>query len=296
MTTINIGIVGNGFVGKATSLFAGDFVNVLVYDIDENKCVPLGTTVQDITKVSDIIFVCVPTPVTLRGNCYVDSVEQVVASLKCCHPKGSIVIRSTVPPGTCARLQVHHMPEFLREQSWEYDFRMCDKWIVGQWCFTDDLFRLRIAQLLAHATRDGQIKSNEIFWGTSDETELAKYARNAFLATKLSFMNEIEEFARLKGINYSNVRELIGIDERIGWSHTQVPGSDGNRGFGGTCLPKDLAVLKHEMDNIGSHPIISTAVLERNNTIDRPRKDWENLIGRSIVGRVEKNENVVQDN
>lgn len=283
MTSINIGIIGNGFVGKATSLFAGDFVNVLVYDIDPQKCVPLGTTLTDVVHASDIIFICVPTPVTIRGNCYLAMVESVVAEVKALGPKGSIVIRSTVPPGTCARLQVHHMPEFLREQSWEMDFRMCDKWIVGQHTLSDNEFRSRIVQLLEHARRDQRIKCNEIYWATSDETELAKYARNAFLATKLSFMNEIEEFARLKGIHYNNVRDLISIDERIGHSHTQVPGSDGNRGFGGTCFPKDLAVLKHEMEIVGSHALIVSAVLERNNSVDRPSKDWESLVGRSVV-------------
>jgi UDPglucose 6-dehydrogenase len=283
MNIINIGIIGNGFVGKATALFASVCVKVLIYDIDPDKCCPPGTTLKQICDKCDLIFICVPTPVKTNGECYLNIVESVVKSIRKEHKtRASIVLRSTVPPGTCKRLKVHHMPEFLRELTWAQDFRETTQWVIGSFK-PDPIFTKRITNLLQGAVRDKNVKSNEIYWGTSTETELVKYTRNAFLATKLSFFNEIEEYARKIHVNYDWLRELITVDPRIGGGHTRVPGSDGLRGFGGTCFPKDLTTLETEMKKVGMKPIITKAVLERNNTIDRPLKDWENKVGRSII-------------
>lgn len=284
-----IGIVGNGFVGKATSLFAGDFVKVLTYDINPDLCIPNGTTLKDLTNECDIIFVCVPTPITQEtGQCYLGMVESAIDSIKQLEYKGSIVLRSTVPPGTCYKLGVHHMPEFLRERTWQLDFRETKQWIIGVCQNTSlvnqndiQIFGARIVKLLGHAVRDHQITGNEIYWATTDETELAKYTRNAFLATKLSFFNEIESFASASNIDYSIVRELVGIDDRIGMGHTQVPGADKQRGFGGTCFPKDIAALQTEMTKVNVQSPIIDAVIKRNNEIDRPDKKWE--VGRTVV-------------
>jgi UDPglucose 6-dehydrogenase len=280
---INIGIIGNGFVGQATALFGKNvFIKAFIYDVLPQKCIPLGTTLDEICEICDLIFICVPTPIKKNGECYLNIVEDVVQSIKKTKTTASIVLRSTVPPGTCERLEVHHMPEFLREFTWALDFRQTTHWIIGSYK-PDPIFTKRITSLLHHAVRDGQIKGNEIYWGTSKETELAKYTRNAFLATKLSFFNEIEEYARKIDVNYNWVRELVTIDPRIGDGHTRVPGSDGLRGFGGTCFPKDIAALQTEMKHVGMKPIITKAVIKRNNTIDRPVRDWEKKVGRSIV-------------
>jgi UDPglucose 6-dehydrogenase len=178
------------------------------------------------------------------------------------------------------------MPEFLRERTWQLDFRETKQWIIGvcqnkSFVNQDAIFGARIVKLLGHAVRDYQIAGNEIYWATTDETELAKYTRNAFLATKLSFFNEIESFASASNIDYSIVRELVGIDERIGMGHTQVPGADKQRGFGGTCFPKDIAALQTEMTKVNVKSPIIDAVIKRNNEIDRPDKKWE--VGRTVV-------------
>ena len=210
MASLTIGIIGNGFVGRATSLFAGPFVKVLVYDIDPEKCVPLGTSLSVIAYSCDLIFVCVPTPIEMTSNkCHLGFVESAIESLRQNRPFGSIVLRSTVPPGTCYNLGVHHFPEFLRERTWNIDFQETSKWVIGE-CKNKtlvnqndvNLFNSRMVQLLKHATRDKQIGGSDIYWATTDESELVKYSRNAFLATKLSFFNEIESFARADKITF----------------------------------------------------------------------------------------------
>lgn len=282
---ITIGVIGNGFVGKATSLFAGPRIKVLVYDIDPQKCNPMGTTLSQISKECKVVFICVPTPVTKTGKCYLKIVESVIGELKQYNFVGHIVVRSTVPPGTCKKLQVHHMPEFLRERSWEDDFRNTSTWIVGMdESPSKQQFRKIISDLLDYASQDGQISGKNVYFANTSETELVKYARNAFLATKVSFFNEIYQYAeKLEDVNYQVARKLITIDSRIGEGHSDVPGPDNKKGFGGTCFPKDLTALKTEMNNLGAHPILLSAVWNRNSTIDRPERDWEQNVGRSVI-------------
>lgn len=294
---LNIGIIGNGFVGKATSLFANTFVKAITYDIDPDKCAPHGTTLHDIISC-DLVFVCVPTPMTADGKCYLGVVESVIDALRrgvngvaVDNASGAsrvppIVLRSTVPPGTCRRLGVHHMPEFLTEQRWEYDFRHTDKWIIGVNESNPDheIFTSRIGSIIRHASRDKIIAGHEIWWASTCETELTKYARNAFLATKVAFFNEIYEYAEtLENVRYEWVREMTTVDSRIGPGHSRVPGSDGLRGFSGTCLPKDLCALITDMKEHQITPYVTQAVWDRNTQVDRPNRDWELNKGRSVT-------------
>ena len=115
------------------------------------------------------------------------------------------------------------------------------------------------------------------------EAELVKMFRNCFLATKVSFCNEIYEFCQNKDICYENVRKIATNDDRILPSHTRVPGPDGKKGYGGTCFPKDTNSFKYEMEKVGVKPYILNAVIERNETIDRPQKDWNENKGRSVI-------------
>lgn len=103
------------------------------------------------------------------------------------------------------------------------------------------------------------------------------------MATKISFCNEILELCNSVDVNYENVRKITTLDERIGQSHTAVPGHDGRHGFGGTCFPKDMHGLLAFMNdkNIDSY-IIKNALL-RNESHDRIDKDWEQNVGRSII-------------
>ena len=115
------------------------------------------------------------------------------------------------------------------------------------------------------------------------DAEMIKLFRNNYLATKVSFCNEISQFCQLKDINYENVRKLAVLDSRIGASHSMVPGPDGKQGFGGTCFPKDTNSLRYEMSESGMKSYIIHAAIERNIKVDRVEQDWNSNKGRAVV-------------
>ena len=126
-----IGIIGFGFVGRATALFAehNTDVDLYIYDRREDLCQPPGTTLDDLKKKCDWVFVCVPTPQSTDGSCCTKSVEQCVRAFEGASCR--VVVRSTVPPGFCQRLGCLFMPEFLTERTWRDDFHNASHWILG---------------------------------------------------------------------------------------------------------------------------------------------------------------------
>lgn len=275
---MRIGIVGGGFVGSATALFGGKNVEVVMYDINPKLCVPEGTVLEDM-GMCDLIFVCVPTPMTSSGGCYTTIVEDVVNKLKKITSNERIILRSTVPPYTSNALKVSFMPEFLTERNWKNDFVSTETWVLGSpFIYTCNKFQ----QLINLAHTNTSIAHQNVAIMESCEAELVKYYRNTFLAMKVGFSNEIFNLCLKLGINYEKIREVASKDSRIGPSHTKV-GMDGHFGFGGTCLPKDLSALLDvfKRQDVAS-PILS-AVRYRNDNIDRPEKDWMNDKGRAYV-------------
>lgn len=271
--SVRLGLIGNGFVGGAARQLECEKTTVLVYDIDPEKCVPKGTTINDVASC-DIVFVAVPTPATKDGSCFLGIVESVVADLKGANPDCSIVIRSTCPPGTADRLGCMFMPEFLTEANANKDFRQNPLWILGG----DSPKTLQ--KVLTNAKEAGCIDSDELLVMGRKEAELVKYVRNCFLATKVSFFNEVYSFCEKNGLDYENVRQGATRDLRIGIGHSQVPGPDGARGFGGICFPKDVAAWCHFAES--EHSIVHAAH-ERNRNVDRPEKDWEKDKGRAVI-------------
>ena len=86
----------------------------------------------------------------------------------------------------------------------------------------------------------------------------------------------------MNDVSYEFVRELVCLDERVGESHTEVPGPDGKHGFGGTCFPKDLNSLIYQMEQSNVYPMILSAANDQNNKVDRPERDWEDDRGRAV--------------
>ncbi|MAH48561.1 hypothetical protein CMI37_22235 [Candidatus Pacearchaeota archaeon] len=280
---MKIGIIGNGYVGGATALLEHGKVPFLIYDKDPDKCRPSGLDFKELLSC-DFIFVAVPTPMKSDGECAVHIVEGVVNDLAAAgYNKERVIVKSTVPVGTCRRLGVMFMPEFLTEQNWKHDFLNQKLWILGT-NGRNDKVRDRVYRLFESAHNHGVLENRpHMTFSTTEEAELAKYTRNCFLATKVSFFNEIEEFCRGKGINYRKVRELACRDERIGVGHSAVPGPDGKRGFGGTCFPKDMASMLHQIQGSDSESYIVEAAVARNKQVDRSEKDWEKDRGRAIM-------------
>ena len=285
---MKIGIVGAGFVGKATSLFECESppvtdVEVITYDKDDSKCSPVGTTIKDLADC-DLVFVCVPTPMNSNGSCHTDIVENCIFDLKTAGVSNeNIIVRSTVPVGFCSSMAVNFMPEFLTESNWKSDFKNNNAWVLGLHDIENELVKSKFTNLILLAKKHGKIKHGDKYFCTSDEAELVKLARNSFLACKVSFFNEIQEFANKKNCDYNTVSFLVGIDKRIGSSHTQVPGPDGKKGFGGTCFPKDISSLERQMSDSQMESYILEAAKARNLQIDRPEQDWKDDLGRAVI-------------
>lgn len=268
---MKIGIIGNGFVGKATSLLS---TNALIHDIIPTRCRPIGTTITDIISC-EFIFLCVPTPVTMIGNCYLEEIEKIIEELRRRRFPGHIVIRSTVPPGTCDRLKVHYMPEFLTEKNWYDDFKRETPRIIGvNSDSSSEEFKRNVIELFEQAKSEGYIDNATLKFAKTTETEITKYGRNAFLAVKVAFFNEIYRFCKAMNVNFEPVREMITVDERINFSHSKVPGHNETYGFDGTCLPKDLLAFINEYEKNDVKNYVMTAAAARNDKIDNPDGSW----------------------
>ena len=290
---MKIGIIGAGYVGTATRIFAGGQIESVVYDIDPTKCSPEGTELKDMNEC-ELVFVCVPTPANQDGSCHLGIVEQAVKDLKEALDEDAVVVlRSTVPVGTCEDLGVYFMPEFLTERSWLDDVTNCEWWVLGVPMLKEkygvatevagDKGVKSFMKMLALAHEDKKIAGTGVDITTTQIAEVTKLAKNAFFSTKVSFFNEIKEFCDWKGINFDAFRNFVTRDDRVGDSHTRVPGPDQKRGFGGTCLPKDLNSLIYQMGEEGMKSHVLAAVRERNETVDRPSKDWEKDKGRAVI-------------
>jgi len=280
MESPRIVIIGGGFVGKATHLLCGPTAKI--FDLRPELCVPRDCRWEDVLA-SDMAFVCVPTPMDAStGECHTGIVVSVIERLRQSAFSGDIVVRSTVPVGFCEKWQCHFFPEFLTEKQWARDIYECPQWIVG--VFRDDeKIKRSLHTILCNAHNRGNITRTEARFVTPTEAESIKLFRNTFLATKIAFCNEWYTFCAHHHIDYERVRSLATSDPRIGGSHTHVPGHDQRLGFGGTCLPKDIASTIRQFEKQQIPCPVMTAVQQRNDDLDRPSRDWASDIGRSVI-------------
>ena len=278
MVNFTIGVIGNGFVGRATSLFRCRDVDVLNFDTNPKLCSEGVSCLSDLLQ-ADIVFICLPTPMEKNGSCHTKIVEKAIKDLRAGNYKGSIVVRSTVPVGFCDKNCVSFMPEFLTESNWENDFRTTRTWTIAG----NNIDTNRLKTLISLAFDNSVIETNLIDCLTNKEAELVKYTRNCFLALKVSFFNEIYQFCQAVGIDYNRLVSSVVKDERVGKHHTKVPGPDGSTGWALSCLPKDTSSLSFQMKSVNCQPIMIDAAILRNNQIDRISADWKNLKGRAVV-------------
>ena len=277
---MKIGLIGNGFVGKATRTFETENNKFIVYDIKPELCYPLETSFIDICNC-DIVFICLPTPMKENGEIYLDLITDTINKLNNNNSKAHIVVRSTVIPNTSKNLNVNFMPEFLTEKNYINDFINTKKWIIGYNSDNNEDFKNKITDLITDAFINKKINYNEIIFVKNSEAEMIKYFRNTFLAVKVSFCNEMYSYCQKIGLDYNQIRLIACDDERIGLSHSSVPGPDGSFGYGGTCFPKDINALNFDFNKNNVESFILKNSIIRNTTIDRPNNLLEE--GRSIV-------------
>ena len=280
---MKIGIVGQGYVGTAVKEVFSKHYEVETYDLDKDKC--SVDYLEDIVELSNIIFVCVPTPMKKDGSCDTSIVESVVKDINDMvisrNVSGRIVaIKSTIPPGTtnrlnkeCHNISVIFNPEFLTEANFIEDFRNQSRIIIGGERPSTTKLRQVYSLLFPDAT---------IVKTGSKTAEMVKYMTNTFLATKVSFANEMKLICDELKIDYDKVVEYSTYDERLGKSHWAVPGPDGKKGFGGSCFPKDINALISLSKDMRLYLHTLQGVWKTNLKI-RPEEDWKELKGRAVV-------------
>ena len=289
-------LIGFGFVGKATYLLNNKDLTVYVYDITPSLCIPSDIILEDVLKDVDLIFVSLPTPTNIDGQCYTGLIDDLLKKIN----HDYIIIRSTVPIGYCDSKKVFFMPEFLTEKNWKEDFINNKNWLFGIYEDCDlkkeEEFKIRIVELFNTSYKNNSINYKNINFGKNKEMEMTKLIRNTFLATKVSYFNEIYDLSLLLNIDYNNVIEYVKMDDRIGKSHMLCPGHDGCRGYGGTCFPKDTLSLYNQLVKNNIHSYILQSSLDRNENVDRPERDWLKDVNRTNVKNKSKIVMVVNGN
>lgn len=315
---MKVSVYGSGYVGLVQAACLSDVGHqVICLDIDPNKINKLSSGevpiyepgLEDIVKrnmiegrlkfsadlslgvtEADVLFVAVGTPSLEDGSTDLSHIQNCVEAIA--HNMSQyklVVIKSTVPVGTCDMLvqnmsrilkarkieidfDVASNPEFLKEGSAIEDFTHSDRIVIGS--NSENVFAT-----LRSCYSPFNRKKDKIIEMSLKSAELTKYASNAFLATKISFMNEISQTAETLGVDIEEVRNGIGSDKRIGFNFI-YPGC----GYGGSCFPKDLKSLIASNKELGLDSKILRAVEEVN---DHQKKSLFKKLNYALNGEVE---------
>src|ERR671939_376254 len=313
----NIAVIGTNYVGLVTAACFAELGNQVVgIEIDPGKVERLGPgqlpiyepgleeiVVQNLKagrltftldydeglKRADFAFVCVGTPSGIEGEADMTQVKAAAQSLgkHTISARSLIVVnKSTMPIGTGdwmlptlerasngsgARFRVVSNPEFLREGSAVDDFRHPDRVVLGG---TDPQAIDAVARLYRDLQPEPPIIQTDI-----RTAEMIKYASNAFLATKISFINEIASICERLGADVKEVARGMGLDRRISPEFL-----DAGVGYGGSCFPKDVKALAHMASMAGAHPQLLRAVMEIN-------RDMRRLVLQKVRGALGSIEN-----
>lgn len=225
-----IAIIGHGYVGKAVA-HGFDTPEVKQYLID-----PIyGTDINSLQgKNIDIAFICVPTPMGNQGK--IDASIVIEAVGQAAPVSNIIAVKSTVTPDIITRLaenkKVVYNPEFLTERNAQEDFINAPMLVLGG----NREYTQAVQTLYETCSR---CQPCPVYHLTAAEAGFVKYGINTFLATKVVWFNQLKELADKHQADYDAIVQAMTTDKRIGSTHSQVPGSDGKKGFGGACFSKD---------------------------------------------------------
>jgi len=236
----NIGILGFGFVGQAVANAFRPYNN-RVWTVDPilgNDISLLYDKNRTPDKLIDFVFVCVPTPSLDSGEIDARIVQRCTDDILR-NTDAIVIIKSTVTPGlipTASR--VVYNPEFLTEANAEEDFINAEYHILGGEPIACNL-------VMKLYREQSNLLHKDFIVMTKQEASLVKYATNAFLATKVTFFNQLYDLANRCGADYQTIVDAVTNDKRIGEGHTKVGDRGRKRGYGGACLPKDVNALYH---------------------------------------------------
>ena len=262
---LKLGVIGAGFVGSAV-INGFDTPTVKQWVVDPKKSY---TTFDELLGAeTDLVFVCVPTPPNVNGSVDARIIEFVLHDLSVGEYKGIVVIKSTVTPDHLEHfvrkynnLRIIYNPEFLTEANSYEDFINPPMQILGgDW---DDCETVEKAYV-----RHSKVKIVPTFKTDIVSASLLKYTINSWLATKVSFMNELYQLHQSSSAStsWAQFTDMLQRDKRIGDSHLRVPGPDGEFGFGGHCFPKDTkGLLSYAKQQDVELKVLEEAVKVNNN-------------------------------
>lgn len=266
-----IGIIGYGIVGQAVEYgFKGEDIHI--YDKFKDYL-----SLDEVCEKSEFLFLAVPTPMTEDYKAIdLTIVNETVAEIAK-RIKGTdkvLVIKSTVIPGTTARLAKVHPgvqfafnPEFLTEANFLEDFVNADRTVIGA---DNDLVSRRLVSLYKK-----HFPKTPIMQTDPTSAEMVKYMANCYLASKVIFANEMFDLCEKLGVKYEEVKRMVVADKRIYDSHLDITTV---RGFGGKCFPKDIVALIGLFHDMEVDASFLETVWKKNLKI-RSLRDWEEIPG-----------------
>ena len=273
---MNIGIIGNGYVGGATGAGFSTNPDNKIFWYDKYKESP--NTLDEVIEKSEFIFICVPTPIFSNySGMDMSIVEEVVGGVaeKIKNSEKIVIIKSTSLPGTTKKMakKYPHVnfvmnPEFLTQKNANADFLKPFRTVIG--CEAPDVGD-RVKKLYETILPGDQ---KYIITDTTS-AEVIKYMSNLMLASKVLLANEFYELSKKVGANYLDVQKGVESDPRIG-THLGVPGPDGDVGFGGACFPKDMVGILGLAKKLDVDMNALKTIWEENLRI-RKHRDWEEM-------------------
>lgn len=303
---MKITVIGTGFVGVVSAAVYASFGHEVVgLDVDEAKVKSLKnskvpfyepnleellastqqkgnltftTSYQDAISNSDVVVIAVGTPSSADGNADLRYVYAACDSLApYLKEKAIVVVKSTVPPGTLEEVENHidkatkvkyftaSVPEFLKEGTAVHDTLHPDRIVIG----AKDNHTFEILEELHRSLNAPVVKISP------ESAQMAKYSANAYLATRITFINQIADLCEKNGADIQEVVSAIGIDKRIG-EHYWYPGF----GYGGSCFPKDVKELAHYSRKVGEDGNLFNKITEINeNRISKLLDNYSTKVG-----------------